>query len=203
MTSDAESTDLVELDLDYPFWGRFFRVAPLVVVGTVEGDGYDLAPKHLAMPLGWGPYFAFVCTPRHATYHNAKASGSFTVSYPRPSQVVTSSLTAAPRPGEGEPTPGLDDLPVTPARVVGGMLLEDAYAHLECELERIVDDLDGASLVIGRVVAARVRQEALRTSEPDDQALLGRSPLLAYLDPGRFASVAESQAFPFPADFDR
>jgi len=44
MTQQDESGETVELSLDYPFWGRFFTVAPLVVVGTVEGSGFNLAP---------------------------------------------------------------------------------------------------------------------------------------------------------------
>jgi len=60
---------LVSLDPDQPVWERFFSVSPLIVVGTRDEDGsYDLAPKHMATPLGWDNYFGFVCTPRHHTY---------------------------------------------------------------------------------------------------------------------------------------
>ncbi|NIQ57054.1 MAG: flavin reductase, partial [Gammaproteobacteria bacterium] len=53
---------------------------PLVLVGTREGEGaYDLAPKHMATPLGWGDYFCFVCTPEHRTYQNATREEEFTV----------------------------------------------------------------------------------------------------------------------------
>ena len=69
------------LPLDEPVWERFFTVFPLVLVGTREEDGgHDLAPKHLAMPLSWGNWFGFVCTPRHRTYQNAVRTGAFTVS---------------------------------------------------------------------------------------------------------------------------
>lgn len=60
-----------------------------------------------------------------------------------------------------------------------------------------------SSLAAGRIVAARVDRGALRLSEGDDQALLRRSPLLAYLAPGRYAEIRDSQAFPFPAGFRR
>ena len=33
----------------------------------------------------------------------------------------------------------------------------------------------------------------------DDQALIHQSPLLAYLNPGRFATIDDSLSFPFPA----
>ena len=52
-------------------WERVFTVAPLVIVGSKGPDGtYDLAPKHMAMPLGWGDRYCFVCTPRHNTHRN-------------------------------------------------------------------------------------------------------------------------------------
>ena len=55
------------------------------------------------------------------------------------------------------------------------------------------------SLIVGRVTAARVAENALRLREGDDAALINTSPLLAYLNPGRFASIGESLSFPFPA----
>ena len=69
-------TETVQLSLDSPFWERVFTVSPLVLVGTKETDGtYDLAPKNLAMPLGWGNRFCFVCTPtpRHVRECPARA----------------------------------------------------------------------------------------------------------------------------------
>ena len=74
----------VNLELSKGVWDRVFTVAPLVVVGTKEKDGYDLAPKHMATPMGFGNYFGFVCTPRHGTYHNVKITRNFTVSFPKP-----------------------------------------------------------------------------------------------------------------------
>ena len=74
---------LITLDLNQPWWERCFYVAPLIVVGTKEASGeYNLAPKHMAMPLGWSNYFGFVCTPRHHTYQNIDRERSFTVSFP-------------------------------------------------------------------------------------------------------------------------
>ncbi|MCL7971066.1 MAG: flavin reductase, partial [marine benthic group bacterium] len=67
---------LVKLDLDKPIWDRFFWVSPLSVVGTLEEDGTpNLAPKHMATPMGWQNYFGFVCTPRHSTYRNIERDG--------------------------------------------------------------------------------------------------------------------------------
>jgi flavin reductase (DIM6/NTAB) family NADH-FMN oxidoreductase RutF len=200
--SDQREGEWVELDPARPVWDRFFVVSPLVVVGTREGDGFDLAPKHMAFPLGWENFFGFVCTPRHATYHNTREAGAFTVSYPGPDQLVETSLTAQRR-GEGGEVPGLDLLPTEAARAVDGILLKGAYIQLECELERVVDGFGPNSLLAGRIVAARVRPDALRTSDRGDTEQIRRAPLLAYLHPGRFARISESRAFPFPADFSR
>ena len=50
----------VPIPVDKPVWNNVFTVAPLVLVGTREGGGgYDLAPKHMAMPLGWDNYYCF------------------------------------------------------------------------------------------------------------------------------------------------
>lgn len=190
---------LVELDTGFPIWDRFFWVAPLVLVGTMEKSGeHDLAPKHMAFPLGWDNYFGFVCTPRHHTYGNIERDGVFTISYPRPEQLVMTSLAASPR-CNGEEKPSLGALPVFAASRVDGVLLEGASAFLECELDRIVDGFGVNSLIVGRVVAARVAEDAERIGDGDDQALVHRSPVLAYLNPGRFAAIDDSLSFPFPA----
>lgn len=195
---------MVALDPDPSLWTRIFIVAPLVVVGTREGrDDYDLAPKHMATPLGWTGLFGFSCNPAHATYRNVREHGVFTVSYPRPEQVVVTSLTATPRSSDHEATPGLISLPTLPAEVVEGRVLRDARLVLECRLEQIVDGLDDASFVIGRIVAARARPEALRTTGIDDEEVLRRDPPLAFLAPDRYASVCQSHPFPFPAGFHR
>jgi len=193
----------VELETSRPIWERFLWVSPLVVIGTVEEDGtLDLAPKHMVTPLGWDNYFGFVCTPRHHTYANIERSGEFTVSYPRPSQLVLASLAASPRCGE-EDKPALAALPVFPARAVDGVLLEGGYLFFECKLERIVDGFGANSLIVGRVVAARVAADAERVHEGGDQALISKSPILAYLHPGRFATIERTLTFPFPAGMEK
>lgn len=203
MTDATLPDTLVPLGLEGSLWDRFFTVAPLVVVGTREADGrYDLAPKHLAMPMGWGPHFGFVCTPRHRTYHNAQREGAFTVSYPRPSQVVLASLAASPRCDEGT-KPITEALPTFPAQVVDGPFVEGGYLFLGCTFDRVVDGFGVNSLVVGRVVEAYVHEEALRVSGRDDQEVVRAVPLLAYLAPGRFSQIQEAHAFPFPEGFRR
>jgi flavin reductase (DIM6/NTAB) family NADH-FMN oxidoreductase RutF len=83
------------------------------------------------------------------------------------------------------------------------VFLQDGYLFLECRLDQILDGFSLNSLVVGRVVASHVHAEFLRSAERDDQELIYRSPLLAYLSPGRYATIKESYSFPFPADFKR
>ncbi len=200
MTPHDDPPALVEIPVGAPVWDRFFTVAPLVIVGTREGDGHDLAPKHMAMPFGRGNWFCFACSHDHRTQRNARATGAFTVSFPRPGAFVATSLTAAPRqPDDTKPT--LAAVPVFPARVVDGVLVRDATLWLECRLDRIVDGYGKALLVIGEIVAAAVAESAYRDPDTDDADLLAREPPLAYLHPGRFAEVADTRSFPFPAGF--
>jgi flavin reductase (DIM6/NTAB) family NADH-FMN oxidoreductase RutF len=126
----------------------------------------------------------------------------FTVSYPRPSQLVLTSLAAAPRCEDGQ-KPSLSALPTIPAREVRGVVLADSALALECTLDRVVDGLGENSLLIGKVVAAAARPEAIRRDERDDNELIHEEPLLSYLHPGRLAVIDRSQGFPFPRGFSR
>ena len=196
------STTIVPLATDSPIWSRALHVAPLVLVATIEDDGSpDVAPKHMAMPLGWENRFCFVCSPRHATYRNAVARGAFTVSFPLPD------ADRRDEPGRGrtcrrpsKPEPRRPYRRSRPARSTG-VLVEGCYLWLECELERVIDGFGENSLVIGRVVAAAADERAMRDPERDDADLLHELPLLAYLAPGRMATIDDTNAFPFPVDF--
>jgi flavin reductase (DIM6/NTAB) family NADH-FMN oxidoreductase RutF len=199
---EGRSGGVVELPVGPEMWERVLLVSPLVLVGTKEGSGWNFAPKHMAMPLGWEGFYCFACTPRHATYRNLREHPQFTVSFPRPDQVITSSLAAGGR-FEGDLKPSLGALATIPARVVEGRSLEGCSLVLECELDRIVDGFGSNSLVVGRVVAASASRDAIRGAEVDDADLVHRLGLLAYLAPGRFAVVRDSLSFPFPHDFRR
>lgn len=201
-TDPAFETTTRELSVD-AVWERVFTVSPLVMVGSKDTDGtYDLAPKHMAMPLGWADRYCFVCTPRHRTYANVERHGVFTVSFPQHFQIVQASLAASRRETDGRKR-ALAALPTFPARSVDGVLVHGCYLFLECELERMVE-LDGdAALVIGRIVAASAREDAIRDPDRDDAELLRHVSPLAYLSPARFASIDETHSFPFPAFFHR
>jgi flavin reductase (DIM6/NTAB) family NADH-FMN oxidoreductase RutF len=198
-----DANKLVTLDTDRPIWDRFFGVFPLVIVGSKEADGrYDLAPKHLAMPLGWENHFCFVCSPLHTTYHNIRRHGLFTVSYPRPSEVLLASLAAAPR-CEDLSKPSLQVLPTFPARQVDGVLVRGCYLFLECRLHSILDGFGPNSLIIGNVEAAAASEDAVRDEERDEGDQIFQSPLLAYVSPGRLAEIRQTMVFPFPKGFSR
>ena len=200
---NTNAARLIELDTSESIWESFFTVFPLVVVGTREADGSDdLAPKHLAIPMSWKNHFGFVCTPRHNTYQNIQRDGQFAVTYMRPSQTVLASLAATPRCENGS-KPITQALPTFAAEKVNASFVQEGYLFLECELHQMVDDLGENSLIIGRILSARVAEDALRSSDRDDEDLVYTSPLLAYLYPGRFAEIADSNKLPFPAGFKR
>jgi flavin reductase (DIM6/NTAB) family NADH-FMN oxidoreductase RutF len=120
----------------------------------------------------------------------------------RPSQTVLASLAATPRCDDGS-KPITQSLPTFAAQQVDAVFVADGYLFLECELQQMVDNLGENSLIIGRVVAARVAEDALRSSGLDDEDLVFNTPVLAYLYPGRFAEISDSTQLPFPAGFKR
>ena len=203
MTTVDDQRSLVELDTGEPVWDRFFTVAPLVLIGTRDPDGsLDLAPKHMVTPMGWQNYFGFVCSPSHSTCGNIQRSGEFTVSFPKPSQVLFSSLAASPRRAAGD-KPILDYFKTFAAHHVDGQFIDEAYLYFECRLFKTVDGFGPNCLITGEIVAAYAEAEFLRSNEIDDQELVHDSPLLAYLAPGRFAEIECSNAFPFPANMKK
>lgn len=199
---DAGRVDLIELSTAAPIWERFFMAAPLVLVATKEGDGHNVAPKHLAMPIGWENFFGFVCSPSHATYRNLQEHPEFTVSFPGLDRLVAASMAAGAR-LDDESKPTLAAVPVFPARRVEGVLVEGCSLYLECELDRVFDGFGQNALIVGRVVAASAARAALRGHEVDDADLLHALRPLVYLYPGRVAEVRETHAFPFPVEFRR
>jgi predicted pyridoxine 5'-phosphate oxidase superfamily flavin-nucleotide-binding protein len=53
VTESSVQRRLVDIDTSEPVWERFFTVAPLVLVGTIDEDGtLDMAPKHMVTPMG-------------------------------------------------------------------------------------------------------------------------------------------------------
>jgi flavin reductase (DIM6/NTAB) family NADH-FMN oxidoreductase RutF len=195
--------NLVTLELTSPVWEQVYSVSPLVLIGSREINGeYDLAPKHMAMPLGWNQYFGFICTPKHGTYSNIEREKFFTVSYPRPNQAAMIGLAAAPR-CEDNHKWSLRAIPHFPASQVDGVLVKGAYLFLECALDRIIDGFGDNSLIVGNILAASASPEFLRQTKCDEKTRLKKTPLMAYLYPDRFAQIEESISFPFPEGFHK
>lgn len=201
--SKITGTNMITLNVQRPIWNKLYTVSPLVVIGTKQHDGYDLAPKHMAMPIGWQNYFGFVCTPKHSTYHNAKHYGAFTVSFPKPDQVVEAGLTASPRCDTPGLKPILSSIETSKAEIIDGVFMKGAYLTLECNVDRIIDGFGENSLIVGEIVAAKVSHTSMRTMEEQDPELIERAPLLAYLSPNRYAVISSSEEFPFPDGFQK
>ena len=190
------------LDTSSPIWDRIFTVAPLIVIGTKEGSAYNLAPKHMATPIGFDNYFGFVCTLKHATYQNIKDTQEFTVSFPLPDQVVLAALSATPRSDDTLGTkPIIKALPSLKATRVDALFLEASYLFFECKLFKIIDGFNENSIITGKIMAAHVDKNYMKTFEKDEQQQLKENPLLAYISNGRFAKITKTYNFPFPKNF--
>lgn len=202
MSDGVKSDHLVDIDTSEPVWERFFTIAPLVLVGTMDEDGSpDLAPKHMVTPMGWQNYFGFVCAPSHATCSNIVRTGEFTVSYPKPSQILYTSLAASPRIDGRKPI--LDYFNTFPAKKIDGAFISDAYLYFECKHFKTVTGFGENCLITGEIIAAYAESSFIRASEHDSQEVIHDSPLFAYLAPGRFATIDRSNAFPFPAEMKK
>lgn len=195
----------IDITSDPNLWNRFFCVYSLVIIGSKEENGaYNLAPKHMAMPMGFSNHFGFMGTPRKATYQNILREGVFTVSYPRPDQLVVSSLTASRR-EDDDSKPIIDYLPTVDSKQIDGKFLKNSYLQLECKLYEILGKFGEWELLTGEIVGAYVHEDALRKDgeDRDDNELIHNAPLLAYLHPDRFSEIVDSHAFPLPKNFKR
>jgi flavin reductase (DIM6/NTAB) family NADH-FMN oxidoreductase RutF len=194
---------IVNIKIDSSFWDRFFLPFPLVIVGSKEGDKYDLAPKHMAIPLSWDNHYGFVCTEQHATYHNIKKHGFFTVSYPKVDQLALASLTACQRSDKDKNKMILNHIENIPAVKIDGVFLKDSFLMLECELFKIIDGFGINSLITGKIIHARIDEEYLREVDRNEQLQIYNHPVLSYIHPGRYAAIKDTAVFPFPKDFKK
>ena len=203
--SEKENSNMIEIEVTNDLWNRFYSVHSLVIIGSKEPDGsFNMAPKHMAMPMGFSNYFGFIGTPRKSTYQNVEREKVFTVSYPRPDQIIISSLTASRR-EKDDSKPILDKIPMVDAQKIEGKFLENSYFNLECKLSEIMGKFGEWEFIVGEIVAAYVNEDAMRkeTNDFDGTELVYKSPILAYLHPDRFSKIKKSNAFPFPEDFKR
>ena len=192
--------NLVTFRDDCPIWERVFTVNPLVLIGTQERDGgYNLAPKHMAFPMGWENYFGFVCTPRHVDLPQRQTGGSLHGQLPPTYAGGAGEPCRLPARGRRRQA-RLDALPTFPASEVDGVFIRDALPVPGVRSRQDRRRFRGEQ---PRSRAASWRRTSIGTtfasSERDDQDLIHDSPLLAYLSPGRYASIGENNSFPFPA----
>ena len=196
--------DFVSLNVKESIWEHFYTVAPLVVIGTKEGNGFDLAPKHMATPLGFSDFFGFVCTPRHNTYQNINRHLRFSVSFVKPDQILLSSLAAIPRCAVHNFSKDItDQIPTVMNEEQTAIFIEDSYVMLDCRLHKIIDGFDDYSLITGKVENALVHKDYKIISDKGQQKQIYDHPLLAYIAQGRFASIKETLSYPYPKDFQR
>lgn len=200
---ETEEPILTPLNLEFPVWEQVFTVHPLVIIGSVNRDSSpNFAPKHMAFPLGWDNYFGFVCTPKHQTYKNIKVTKEFTVTYPKPEQLVDASFTASPRSDDNK-KPGTDLLDTFPATEIEGHFVKDGYIFLECRLLKMIDGFGENSLILSEIVGAQAWSDVIKNPSHTDNESIYNHPQIAYVSPGRFAIIDETQAFPFPANFKK
>ena len=84
--------------------------------------------------------------------------------------------------------PSLIVLPTFPAREVDGVLVKGSYLFLECKLDTVFDGFETVCSP-GNIVAAAAEEGALRSEDLDDGDQIFNAPLLACLNPGRFAET--------------
>lgn len=196
--------DFISLNVKESIWEHFYTVAPLVVIGTKEDPGFDLAPKHMATPLGFSDYFGFVCTPRHNTYHNIQKHSRFSVSFVIPDQVLISSLAAMPRCAVKDfPKEITNQIPTITSQDGEAIFLSDSYVMFDCSLHKIIDGFDDYSLITGKIQQAMVHKNYKIVSDEGHQKQIYDHPLLAYIAQGRFARIKETLSYPYPKDFQR
>lgn len=201
--SEQVSNSMIDITDDPNLWNRFFMVHSLIIIGSKEKNGeYNMAPKHMAMPLGVGPYIGFMATPRKTTYQNVKREKAFTVSLPQPDQLVFSSITASSR-EEDDEKPAIYTVPKVDARNIDGKFLKGSYLKFECTLHEIMGKFGEWEIIVGKIIAAYVHKDALREEgiDAEDASLISKNPILAYLHPGRFSIIKKSNTFPLPKDF--
>jgi len=204
MEGAANFKDFINLNVKESIWEHFYTVAPLVVVGSKEKNGFDLAPKHMVTPIGFSDYIGFVCTPRHTTYHNILKTKRFTLSFVKPDQILLSSIAAIPRCSvDSFPMDITDNIPTISTQEGENIFIADSYVLMDCDLHKIIDGFDDYSIITGKIKSAMVHKDYKVVSDEGQQELIYENPLLAYVAQGRFASIKKTMKYPYPKDFQR
>jgi len=191
-------SDKVQLDSH----ARYFSVKPIVLVTTLGPSNIpNVAPKTQCMDVGrHEEYFAFVCTPKHHTYQNAKANKEFVANYPGPELIEEVSATS--QFAENVDEVALAGLTGIPSLVVKPPRIRECRVHLECKVME-VKDLDVASIILGKIVARSASQEVSfeRGKAEESISLLLNHPLLAYVYPNHYTTIRAATEFIFPKNY--
>jgi len=191
-------SDKIELDSH----GCCFSIKPIILVTTLGSNGLpNVAPKTQCTSIGrHEEYFAFVCTPRHHTYQNAKADGEFVVNYPGPELIER--VSAASQFAENVDEVVLSGLTSIPSLVVKPPRIKECRVHLECEVAD-VKDLDDGSIILGKVVSRSGDREISfkKGTAEENINLLSTHPLLTYVYPNHYASINTAEKFIFPKNY--
>jgi flavin reductase (DIM6/NTAB) family NADH-FMN oxidoreductase RutF len=181
---------------------RYFTIKPIVLVTTLGGSGLpNVAPKTQCMSVGRREgYFAFVCTPDHHTYQNAKANREFVVNYPGPELIEK--VSAASQFAENEDEIALSGLTSIPSLVVKTPRIKECRVHLECKVVD-VKDLDDGSIILGKVVARSSDREISfkKGMDAENINLLSKYPLLVYVYPDHYTRINTVEKFIFPKNY--
>ena len=133
-----------EMPLDKWQWSPSPLPGQVVLVTSVNADGeVDIAPKSWVTMVSMGetPRMGFGCTMQHRTARNVMATGEFAISVPDESLAAT--------------VWGLPDVPdrsavgltTIPGVAVTVPVIAECYAHIECELDQVVE-FDGPEVFI-------------------------------------------------------
>jgi len=191
-------SDKIELDSH----DQYFTIKPIILVTTLRRSGLpNVAPKTQCMSVGRREeYFAFVCTPKHHTYQNAKADKEFVVNYPGPNLIEKISATS--QIAENIDEVALAGLTSIPSLVVKPPRIKECMVHLECKVMDIKDLGDG-SIILGKVVARSSNPEISfkRVMAEESLNLLSKHPLLAYVYPDHYTRIDTAEKFIFPKNY--
>jgi flavin reductase (DIM6/NTAB) family NADH-FMN oxidoreductase RutF len=99
--------------------------------------------------------------------------------------------------GEGVDEIHAIGLSVLPSRVVSVPGIRECRAIPECVRHQVINDFGDDSLIIGRVVAARL-DAGLAPPTPD---VLEANPILVYVHPNHHAVIGSALRFDFPHNY--
>ena len=183
--------DFVDIGLDPWQWRPAPLINQVVLVGTVEETGaFDLAPKTSAFFASTAlPAVGFSCNTTHHTACNISRTGAFVVNVPEASHAAKIWDVFLRASQERLAAAGWH---ARAGDVVAGACWDEAVAQLECTHHATIEIAGEEIVIIGRVVAARLRATLVTDVDGAGPAAAYRvlDPLF-YLQPGLFTGLGE------------